>query len=109
MDELNGFLKRNGKLEILVETDVPADHPVLTRARNEPGISVKRTPEGFLDEYPFNFMLVDDTGFRFESDRGKPAASVAFHYDNDDDFRDFRKEATEWFDRKFRAVDDCVV
>lgn len=108
MDELNGFLKRNGKLEILLETEVPADHPVLTRARNEPSISVKRMPDGFLDEYPFNFMLVDDTGFRFESDRAKPAASVAFNYDNDDEFRAFRQEAIEWFDRKFRSVGDCV-
>ena len=108
MDELNGFLKRDGKLEILLETDVSTDHPILSMALNEPRISVKQMPVDSLKAYPFNFMVVDDIGFRFESDRDKPAASVAFHYDNDDDFREFRQEATEWFDHHFGSIDDNV-
>ena len=78
LDEAESFLERDGKLDVLVESDVPDDHPVIQLAAANPNLSVRRVPKEAVESYEFNFMLVDQRGYRFESDREKHEALVLF-------------------------------
>jgi len=42
-------------------------------------VKIKRAPDDEQQKYEFNFMVVDDFGLRFESDREKHAAVASFH------------------------------
>ena len=73
----------NSQLNILVETKISNEHPMRKLKEkfvNQIRISV--VPNEFVRTYEFNFMIVDDFGFRFESDR-KSHAAIASFYDND--------------------------
>lgn len=71
------FLKNGGKVRILVEQDLGEDHPVRL-AGWDAGISIRRMRPEWVRMYGFNFMLVDDVGYRFETSRKEPQAVVVF-------------------------------
>ena len=98
MEEINGFLERKGELNVLVETDVEPSHELMKLAKENPNqISVRRVPESLLDRYLFNFMVVDDIGYRLEHDRKEPAAVFAFNSENKLHVEN-TEMLTEWFD-----------
>lgn len=80
---VDGFLAKpnHPKLEVIVESMIDDDHPFLAHMRKSDRL--KDQVEVFrLREKPshnFNFMIVDDKGFRFEPDREVPEAIVSFH------------------------------
>lgn len=41
-------------------------------------LELRLVPMGLIEKYRFNFLLLDDYGFRFEEDRDQPAAVAAF-------------------------------
>ncbi|MHB8286160.1 MAG: DUF7931 domain-containing protein [Caulobacteraceae bacterium] len=78
------FLQRDGtSLEILVEDSSAASQAsthrflrdVLEAAPDK--VSLKLVPADLVVRYRYNFLVVDDTGYRFESDRDQPIAVVA--------------------------------
>ena len=75
--------ERNGKLNILLETDVETDHPVITACKKFPkNTTVKKVPDQWQKHYDYNFMLIDDIGYRFEANRKSQNAIVSFNQDN---------------------------
>lgn len=105
-DELTDFLEnRNGRVQILLETDVDEDHPVIALSTRFDSLEVRQIPNDRLSSYPFNFMTVDDVGYRFEQNREYPEATVVFNLNDDADFEDLRKICVEWFDSNWEAVD----
>lgn len=88
--------ERNGKLSILVETDVELEHPVLRVCKKFPNnTTVKRVPDQWQKRYDYNFMLIDDIGYRFEANRKSQNAIVSF---NQDDQIETRKNMKTCFD-----------
>lgn len=89
-EEARKFLgDAGGKLDILVESDLPADHPVLGLANEFPQkVSMRRVPDDLQESYKYNYMVVDDIGYRFERDREEPQAVVFFN-DTDPDNQEF--------------------
>lgn len=78
------FLDKEGaSLHILVETDVPNNHPIWDFIQNggysDEKLTIKRIPSGLVDRYKFNYLVVDDFGFRFERNREEYAAVASFH------------------------------
>ncbi len=71
------FTGRGGSLRILVETEVDESHPVRLISER---VTIRRVRPEAIKSYKFNFMVVDDKGFRFESDRDEPEALVSFHH-----------------------------
>lgn len=83
---LNEFLEGGGRLDILVESNIHDDHPIWTHKEKWPGqVSIRRIPQDVVDNYQFNFMVVDDAGFRFEADRVNPHALVYFNLGPNDE------------------------
>lgn len=108
LEELAHFMdKENTSLKILIESDIPGDHPVIQESKKEPRIEIKRIPEEDVQKYPFNFMLVDDKGFRFEQDRESTEATVVFNYNDDPRFEDLRKSCVDWFDSRWRSISEA--
>lgn len=95
-DEAEDFLKRGGRLDILVESDVDPTHPVMDLMKGErrSQVSMKRVPDTSRSGYTFNFMLVDDIGFRFEHDRNNYEALVMF---NEPKNTDLKNSLESWF------------
>ena len=96
MEEAERFVDR-GRLDILVESDVSMDHPVVALAKTRREVSVKRVSDQAWAGYTFNFMVVDEIGYRFEHDRESPEALVVFNDDDDD----LRGSLEAWFDQLF--------
>ena len=97
-EEVERFVDK-GRLDVLVETDVSSDHPVMALATSRSGnVSVRRVRDDVSAGYPYNYMLVDDIGYRFEHDRESTEALVVFNDDSDDDLRGSLKQ---WFDNLF--------
>ncbi len=83
LDAVRRFLSKGGKLSILVEQDLRQKHPMLGLLGEAPGkVSIRRVPEEVQKRYSFNFLVMDECGFRFENDREKHAALAGFHDDN---------------------------
>ena len=82
LDEAKGFLDRDGELCVLVETDLAPTHPVSDLVSEHKNVTIKRVPDRERETYSYNFMVVDDKGYRFERDRSEPKAIVRF---NDED------------------------
>lgn len=78
-EEAEGFLKKGGRLNVLVETPLPKDHPIFSLASEFPGLLAIRLVRD-SKPYTFNFMLVDEIGYRFETDRRNPEAIVFFNH-----------------------------
>ena len=67
-----------------METDIAEDHPIRQLAReNRDTVEMLRVPDSIVETYEFNFMLIDDIGYRFESDREECKAFVALHDDGE--------------------------
>ena len=82
LEAVRSFLKKDGaELRILLEAEIDAHHPFRRLAEDEFNGRVKIgiVPEGHQDSYRFNFMIVDDIGYRFEYDREKFEAIASFH------------------------------
>ncbi len=73
------FLEReNTELNILVEKTIALNHPILKlRERFGNKITIKRVPDDWQEKYSFNFMTMDDFGYRYEYDRGSLQALVS--------------------------------
>ena len=100
MEEARGFLGGGDDhtLDILVESDLEANHPVLDLVReHRQQVSVKRVPNEEQRRYKYNYMVVDDKGYRFESDREEPRAVVFFN-DDAEDHRSFVNTLKSNFD-----------
>ena len=83
-DHVTPFLDKEGaSLHILVETDVPNNHPIWDFVENggysDEQLTIKRVPSDLVEQYKFNYLVVDDFGFRFERDREEYAAVASFH------------------------------
>ena len=78
-EEAQGFLKKGGQLNVLAETPLPAAHPIFGLVAEFPDRLTIRLV-GDSTPYAFNFMLVDEIGYRFETDRSKPEAIVFFNH-----------------------------
>lgn len=78
--------KANTTLSILIEEEVDNDHAIFQIGREyDKRVTIKKIPSYLQKKYECNFMLIDSFGYRFEPDRSKYYAMVAFH---DDDHRD---------------------
>jgi hypothetical protein len=78
---------KDHKAEILLESEMwdPKNnfqwgkHPMLAELRDFwDRIEIRLVPKDWTERYGFNFMLLDDYGFRYEADRRQPAAVAAF-------------------------------
>ena len=79
LHEIKQFLEKGMKLDILVERDVEGSHPLIELVRNyKETASIRKIPEERVQTYGYNFLVIDDRGFRFERDRQQPNAYVAF-------------------------------
>ncbi len=81
LQTIRDFLRKGGKLRILVESEIDREHPLAELVRSTPDdkASIRRIPAELLSKYKYNFMVMDDNGFRYESDRSKHAALAGFH------------------------------
>lgn len=95
VEEVSDFLDRGGRMEVLVETDLQGDHPMAELSIRNRSLSIRKVPERLVDKYNYNFMVVDDIGYRFEHDRERPAAYVSFNDDEDAEFIDRLKAVFE--------------
>ena len=88
--EANDFVgRRGGQVDILVESDVPEDHPLQVLARQHPRrVTISRVPDETVERYGFNFMIIDEIGYRFEGDREHHKALVVVHDRKSDLFND---------------------
>ncbi len=95
MQEVSGFLDRGGRMEVLVETDLQADHPMMELSDRSSKLSIRKVPENIVEKYEYNFMVVDDIGYRFERDRRRPAAYVSFNDKEDKEMIEMLKSMFE--------------
>lgn len=78
---------KNHHLRILVEAQdfEWVEHPLINELRDQKGdaehggLWLRVVPTAWSSGYNFNFMLLDDFGFRFEADRQSPAAVASFY------------------------------
>lgn len=83
------------RLNILVEDAVREGHEVFQIGEKyKEKVTIKKVPSNLQERYECNFMLIDSFGYRFEPDRNKPNAMVAFH---DDDHRHMIKTLERFF------------
>ena len=79
--EVEPYLKKGGRLSVLVENDVPENHPIRELAQKYETVEIRRIPAGIVEAYEFNFMVIDDIGYRFENDRKEHQALVVLNDD----------------------------
>lgn len=87
IDAARRFLGREGThLSILIEDVGPSgclpDNPFLSEmlalcVEEGADVAVRSMPRSVVEAYDYNFMLVDDIGYRFEGDRREHVAVVA--------------------------------
>lgn len=75
------FLRKPGtKLNVLVETEIGAEHPVQQARAEFPGkVDIGIVPEALQETYEFNCMLVDAYGYWFAHNRNSPWGVASFH------------------------------
>ena len=78
---LHDFITRGGTIKILVESDIPEDHAIRRLASDIDTIHIRKVSHSMVSRYDFNFMVVDDSGYRFETSRSEPRAVVIFNSD----------------------------
>ena len=85
------------KLEVLVEQEIAPEHPLASINREFPEkIEIGVLPKEVVEKYKYNFMVVDDIGYRFERDREDYAATASFH-EKDDESQEFIRRLMEIF------------
>ena len=101
IEKIERFLAHGGKLRILVETEVAESHPLRLLAKRLPGnLTIARVPLEAVRTYSFNFMVVDDRGYRFEHDREEYSALVAF-----DEPEENHAELVKTMQQRFRELE----
>jgi hypothetical protein len=111
------FLDQGHEAEILIESEENiawSDHPFFQgllkdgdyAKRLKGRLRVKRVPKKWSTSYKYNFLLLDDYGFRFEPDRSGPAAVAAFFPDGKKDTVD---HLSGIFDRLWKESDDLQI
>ena len=99
--KIESFLARGGKLRVLVETEVAESHPLRLLANQLPkSLTIARVPQEAVGTYSFNFMVVDDRGYRFEHDREEYSAVVAF-----DEPEENHTELVEAMQQRFQELE----
>jgi hypothetical protein len=53
-------------------------HPLVSALSGNENFEIRSVPLEWINKYKFNFLLMDDYGFRFEEDRSRAAAVAAF-------------------------------
>lgn len=98
---INQFLERDGThLDVLVEKpdEIDQQHPIRLLAERYPGkVEVNAIPADKVEQYEFNFMVVDDIGFRFERNRDSHGAVVSFN-ETDAERTEMRERLVKIFD-----------
>ena len=81
LKSIKTFLEKpNVELQVLVEEEIPSEHPFTLISREFPEqVSIGTVPGEVVEKYKFNFMVVDDIGYRFERDREDFAATASFY------------------------------
>lgn len=83
LEEAKAFAAKEGaSLDILVESHLPDNHPIWEVAKVG-NTTVRRVPDDLQKRYSYNFLLADDSGYRFERDRQSPKAVVVFNDEKD--------------------------
>lgn len=99
--------RKETRLNILVEETVHEDHQIFQIKKQYNGkVTIKKVPSNLQERYECNFMLIDSVGYRFEPDRKKPNAMVAFH---DDDHRHMIKTLERFFGILDRQGEEVTV
>lgn len=79
-ESARGFVDRGGRLDVLVESEIGDDHPLRHLEKEAADqVMINRIPDTVVGSYGFNFMVVDDNGYRFEEDRNEHKALVVFN------------------------------
>jgi hypothetical protein len=80
------FLASKGHvLRLLVEAQNVEwkKHPLIMELSNElERLKIRTVPPELASRYSFNMLLLDDYGYRLESDRARPAAVAVFYPEN---------------------------
>jgi hypothetical protein len=79
MHQFLGGKDSTTRLDVLVEDDVAEVHPMLDLINRKKNATIKKVPEDWTEKYQCNFMIVDDIGYRYESNRNSLNATVVFH------------------------------
>ena len=85
IQEVVTFLnKGDTKFEILVEQQmISSKHPILELSKKySDRVTIALIPPEQVSRYDFNFMVVDDIGYRFEHDRRSHTAIASFNETN---------------------------
>ena len=101
----NFLAKQNGKLNILVETDIDLNHPMIQVCKKFPENAViKRVPDDWQEYYAYNFMTIDDFGYRFEADREELSAIVSLNEADQEETRKNMKRSFEILSRNSEEI-----
>lgn len=96
--------QRDGKLNIITEKKIGSDHPLINLCDKYPNAVVKKIPDEWWQKmYSYNFMTIDDFGYRFEADRAKPSAVASFYEKEEKDTLEGLKD---WFFFWSNAIDN---
>lgn len=55
-----------------------AENPFLNKFKDHPKVALRHVPENLQKKYEFHFLVADGESYRFEPDKSKSAAIVAF-------------------------------
>ncbi|MDC9726798.1 MAG: hypothetical protein PSN35_03040 [Candidatus Thioglobus sp.] len=79
VDAIRRFLNREGTtLNIAIEGNMDQGSIQLIGLLENHDINPVRIPDWLKEQYKYNFITMDDTGYRFETDREKHEAVVNF-------------------------------
>lgn len=82
LDTTKRFLDEDPRsMRILLENADPkahAENPFLNKFKNHLKFELRHVPEDLQKKYEFNFLVADGESYRFEPDKSKPEAIVAF-------------------------------
>ena len=102
LEEARRFIGKGGtSLDILVESELPDDHPIWDIvSAGEGRVTIKLVPKSMQEQYKYNFLVADSNGYRFERDRQYPKAIVSFN----DNESDLNKGVVEALKKAFAAL-----
>ena len=88
--------KRDGRLNIIIEKEIDSSHPLLSMCTRYPNnTTVGKIPDKLWQgHYSYNFMTIDNFGYRFEPDRNKLSAIVSF---NEPEEKETLENMKRWF------------
>lgn len=78
INAIQSFLNRGGKLNVAIEGKIDKNSTNIQELLTKHGIQPTVVPDWLQKQYEYNFLTMDDTGYRFESSREEHKASVNF-------------------------------